>query len=357
MKRMVLKSLPLAALVCVMMVTANHAQQVPLPTTAAEVAGPAPGTIMTKPYVQMVARMAYFWGWPLVNAANRAVAFSKAPEPGLLGGVIPVAYNRLAMLTGYIAPDQHFIACPNQDVAYGAGFFDLDKEAAVIQVPDFGDRFWVYALYDGRTDELASIGKQFGTKPGFYLMVGPHWKGEPPAGMTAVVRASTRFAFAVPRIFMDDTPEDHRAIQPVLSQINFYPLSEFDGKMKSTDWSKLPHFPAPPATGQGRTKWLTATWFLEEFPAVMQQVPPLPGEEALYAWVGSVLEAAAHDPDLTKTLKDTAAEAEREIITPFLQWCYNGRPAGNGWNSPVNNAQWGTDYLNRTGTAKSNMAQ
>jgi hypothetical protein len=30
-------------------------------------------------------------------------------------------------------------------------------------------------------------------------------------------------------------------------------------------------------------------------------------------------------------------------------------PAGNGWNSPVNNARWGTDYLNRTATAKSNM--
>jgi hypothetical protein len=92
----------------------------------------------------MVARMTYFWGWPLVNAANRAHAFSEAPEPGLMGGVIPVAYNRLAMLTGYIAPNQHFIACPNQDVAYGAGFFDLDKEAAIIQVPDFGDRFWVF---------------------------------------------------------------------------------------------------------------------------------------------------------------------------------------------------------------------
>jgi hypothetical protein len=156
----------LTALIGVLIATANHAQQVPIPKTAAEVPGPAPGTAMTKPYVQMVGRMAYFWGWPLVNAANRAVAFSKAPEPGLMGGVIPVAYNRLAMLTGYIAPNQHFIACPNQDVAYGAGFFDLDKEAAVIQVPDFGDRFWVYALYDGRTDEFASIGKQFGTKPG-----------------------------------------------------------------------------------------------------------------------------------------------------------------------------------------------
>src|SRR5215471_7297680 len=124
-----LQTLSFAGVICAVTVPLIHAQQIQLPTTAAQVPGPAPGTAMTKPYVQMVTRMAYFWGWPLVNAANRAVGFSKASEPGLLGGVVPVAYNHLAMLTGYIAPDQHFIACPNQDVVYGAGFFDLDKEA------------------------------------------------------------------------------------------------------------------------------------------------------------------------------------------------------------------------------------
>ena len=95
--------------------------------------------------------------------------------------------------------------------------------------------------------------------------------------------------------------------------------------------------------------------FFDELPAVMKQVPPLPGEEALYAWIGSVLDAAAKDPEIKNTLKDTAAQVESEMITPFLQWRLNGRAAGNGWNSPVNNAEWGTDYLNRTGTAKSNM--
>ena len=39
----------------------------------------------------------------------------------------------------------------------------------------------------------------------------------------------------------------------------------------------------------------------------------------------------------------------------FLRWRYNGRGASNRWNSPINNAQWGTDNLNRTDTAKSNM--
>jgi len=43
------------------------------------------------------------------------------------------------------------------------------------------------------------------------------------------------------------------------------------------------------------------------------------------------------------------------MLPSYLQWKHNGCAAGNGWNSPVNNAKWGTDYLNRTGTAKSNM--
>jgi hypothetical protein len=169
-------------------------------------------------------------------------------------------------------------------------------------------------LYDGRTDEFASIGKQYGTKPGFYLMVGQNWKGDTPAGITVVVRSSTRFAFAVPRIFMDDTPEDHAAIQSVLSQVNIYPLSQFDGKMKITDWSKLPHFPAPKSSGKGEKKWVNPDTFFEELPAVMKQVPPLPGEEALYAWINSIVDAAAKDPAIMRTLKETAAQAENEVI-------------------------------------------
>jgi hypothetical protein len=333
-----------------------NAQQVPIPKTAAQVPGPAPGTAMTKEYVQTVGRIAYLWGWALVNNANRHKAFSEAPEPGLLGGVLPIAHNALAMLTNYVSAEQRFVTCTNQDVVYGFGFLDnLDKEPIVFQVPDFGDRFWVYALYDARTDEVSQIGKQYGTKPGFYMLVGPNWKGETPKGIIAVLRSSTTVVAAAPRVFMDDTPADHTAIQPVISQVDFYPLSKFDGQMKSKDWGKLPHFPGPKSDGKGETKWVNPETFFDELPAIMKLVPPLPGEEALYKMIGSVLDAAAKDPAIKKTLTDTAAAAESEMISPFFKWKNNGRPAGNGWNSPVNNAKWGTDYVNRTGTAKSNM--
>src|SRR6185295_10686165 len=164
---------------------------------------------------------------------------------------------------------------------------------------------------------------------------------------------STSLAFVVPRIFMDDTAEDHKAIQPLISQVVFYPLSEFDGKAKTKDWSKLPHFPAPKTKGE--TKWVNPETFFDELPAVIKQVPPMPGEEALYNWIGSVLDAAEKDPQIKQTLKETAIASEGELIKPFFLWRNNGRSAGSGWNSPVNGAKWGTDYANRTGTAKSNM--
>ena len=49
------------ALACavVILVGNAHAQQFPIPQTAIEVPGPAPGTAMTKAYVQTVGRMDY----------------------------------------------------------------------------------------------------------------------------------------------------------------------------------------------------------------------------------------------------------------------------------------------------------
>jgi hypothetical protein len=344
-----------AALVCALAFTTAQAQQVPLPKTAADVPGPAAGTAMTKEYVQMVGRMAYVWGWPLVSSHNRRGLFAKAPHAGLNGGVLPVApVGQLAFLTDYIKPEQTFVTCPNQDVVYGMGYYALDKEPTVFQVPDFGDRFWVYALYDARTDQFAEIGKAYGTKPGFYLMVGPNWHGETPPGITAVVRSSTELAASAPRVFLNDTAEDREAIQSVLNQIMFYPLSQFDGKMKTTDWRKLPIFPVP-AGAAGETKWVEPAKFFAQLPGVMKLVPPLPGEEALYASIGSVLDAAAKDPEVMRTLTETAIAAEKELIAPLFQWRYNGVSAGNGWTSAKNNAQWGSDYLSRAAIAKSNM--
>jgi len=332
-----------------------QAQQVPIPQTAAEVSGPAPGP-MTKAYVQMVGRMAYLWGWPLVYVYNQRTALTKVPEPILLNGVLPLApMNSVVMLTDYIAPAERYIGDPNQDVVYGLGYLSLEKEPVVIQVPDFGDRFWTLPVYDARTDQVSELGLQYGTKPGFYMIVGPNWKGDTPAGITGVVRSTTDYAVTMPRIFMNDTPEDRAAIQPALTQIQFYPLSQFDGKMKTKDWHKIPIIKRqgkPAKYSSTQPPWVDPATFFDHLPIVMKQVPPMPGEEALYKLIGSVLDAAGKDPEVMKTLQAAALAADQELIAPMMQWRYNGQPAGNGWTSPSNNGAFGTDYYHRTGAVK-----
>jgi hypothetical protein len=332
------------------------AQQVPAPKSAAEIPGTPAGTVMTKEYVEAVGRIAYIWGWPLVNNLNRAEAVKDLPEPGLLGGILPVSPpGQVSMLTDYIKEEERFVTCPNQDTVYGAGYQRLDSKPVIIQVPDFGDRFWTYQLCDARTDAFANMGKQNGTKPGFYLLVGPEWKGQKPAGVNEVYRSPTDLAVIFPRVFQSDAPEDKAAVQAVINQIVVYPLSEFDGKMKTKDWKKSPTFPPPEGAGKGETKWVIPEKFFDELPRVLKEVPPLPGEESLYKMFQSVLDAAAKDAKIKRWLTETAVAAEAELVKPLIQFHNNARPVGNGWHSPNNNAAWGVDYLSRCATARSNM--
>jgi hypothetical protein len=320
-----------------------------------QVTEPATGIVMHPDYARTIAQMAYVWGWPIVNMINRRAAITQAPQPGHLNGVLPAApRGQIAMLADYIAPEQNFIACPNQDVVYGLGFFSLDEEPVVIQVPDFGDRFWVYALYDARTDQVGHLGKPYNSRPGFYLLVGPRWSGLKPDGITDVIRFSSSLGNAIPRIFQDDTPEDKKAIQPLVNQVVAYPLKDFTGKMKTIEWSKVPDIPGPKSAG-GETKWVIPEKFFDQLGEALDLVPPLAGEEAMYGQFRLLLDSTSRDTGLKKVLVAAAVETEEKVIKPFHEWKHNGRPAGNGWNRSTNNAKWGVDYFNRTGTAKSNM--
>ena len=209
--------------------TQQTAAQPPAPQPS--VPGPVPGTRMLEQYVRDVGRFAYFWAWPLVNMHNRRIILEKLPEPGLMGGIVPVAPpNRLMMLRDYIVPQERLVACPNQDVVYGFGLISLDRTPVVVQVPDFKDRFWVYQIVDQRTDGFAELGSMYATPPGFYLLVGPDWKGVVPAGISKVFRASTNLGVLIPRVFVTDDAADKEAAQGLISGINVYPLAEFDGR-------------------------------------------------------------------------------------------------------------------------------
>ncbi|WP_245443776.1 DUF1254 domain-containing protein [Mesorhizobium sp. DCY119] len=316
--------------------------------------GPDARVKITEPYAAHVARDAFFWAWPLVNMYNRRLAFSKMKEHRYVGPLLEAPLNSLTMLTDYVNPEERNIACPNQDVVYGLGLVALDMSPVVVQVPDFGDRFWVYQIVDLRTDSFAQLGKMHGTTPGFYMLAGPDWQGEVPRGITNVFRASTKTALVAPRIFQDDTPEDKRAIQSVLTGIVMYPLADYDGRMKSIEWNELPKVPGTPH-GEEETRWVFPEKFFDELPAVLADAPPLPGEEARYAQVLAVLAAAKNNPELKQAMAEAAKDAEEKLVSPLFQFRNYGQQLPHHWSTISNESAFGTDYFTRTAVAKSNI--
>ncbi len=350
---MLLASVGLAALGVMEVAVAETLSPSPSWTRAMPSAPDQHGRVMEE-YAGHVARDAYFWAWPLVNMYNRRLAFGDLKDFVFAGPVPSAPLNRLAMLADYITPDQRSVACPNQDVVYGADFLGLDVTPVVVQVPDFADRFWVYQIVDARTDSFAQIGKMYGTQPGFYLLVGPNWHADVPKGIAQVFQATTNTAFIGPRVFMDDTPEDRQAIQTVLQQIMAYPLAEYDGSVKSKDWGALPESGSHGA-GQAETQWVFPEKFFDQLPEVLQDVPPLPGEEARYAQVLAVIDAAKDDPSLKAAMTRAAKDADAQLVKPLFEFRNFGLQLPGNWSTISNGAAFGTDYLTRTAVAKSNI--
>jgi hypothetical protein len=316
--------------------------------------GPDSAVKITEAYARLVARDAYFWAWPLVNVYNRRLAVKDVREMLYAGAAPQAPLNRLCMLTDYVDPAERLVACPNQDVVYGVGLLALDLSQVVIQVPDFGERFWVYQIVDTRTDSFVRLGKMYGTTPGFYLLAGPAWDGDVPSGITDVFQSSTSTGFAAPRVFQDDTREDKRAIQEPLRLVTMYPLSEYDGTQKAIDWSKLRQVPSA-TSGDAEVKWVIPEKFFDELEFVLSDAPPLPGEEARYAQVLAVLAAAKENSDLKRAITEEAVEADEQLVAPLLQFRNYGRQLKHHWSTIANEAAFGTDYFTRTAVAKSNI--
>ena len=56
--------------------------------------------------------------------------------------------------------------------------------------------------------------------------------------------------------------------------------------------------------------------FVDQLPAVLADAPPIPGEEARYAQLLAVIDAANKDLKLKAAMTEAAAEAEMELVKP-----------------------------------------
>jgi hypothetical protein len=109
------------------------------------------------------------------------------------------------------------------------------------------------------------------------------------------------------------------------------------------------------STGESETQWVFPEKFVDELPDVLADAPPLPGEEARYAQVLAVVNAARNDPGLKTVLTQAAVEADHELVKPVFEFRNYGIQLPGHWSTIANGAAFGTDYLTRTAVARSNI--
>lgn len=319
------------------------------------VSSPAKPAAFTPEQISEIGREAYIWGWPLVYLHQCRNACRYIKVVGRAGGAPVAPLNQLAMMTDYISPTAKAAPCPNQDVVYGFGMLDLGKEPLVLQVPDFGDRFWLFQLGDQRTDRFAKLGKMHETKSGFYLIVGPEWIGEKPEGFADVLRCPTRIGYVIPRVFQQNTADDREAIQEVLSKIGLYPLSKFDGQFKTRDWSKARWYPNLRQVPGHDGKRFAPDQYLDALAEVLDEAPPQAGEEKFYAQLRELLAQAASDAPSRERLLKSFEQTETEVMTQLFEFRNIGAHLPHNWTTIDNGGEFGLDYQTRAAVARSNI--
>ena len=182
--------------------------------------------------VKAIAEEGFIYGLPIVM--NYAVMYEFAVDRN--SSQFKAPFNQILNLARVATYKDTAIVTPNSDTPYSFLWLDLRAEPMVISVPEVqGKRYYVIQLVDGNAYNFGYIGtRATGQKAGTYMVVGPGWKGEKPAGIDQVFESSTPFSFAVIRTQLYN-PADMPNVEKVQSGYRAQPLSAYLNK------------PAPPA--------------------------------------------------------------------------------------------------------------
>src|SRR5262249_43615473 len=95
--------------------------------------------------------------------------------------------------------------------------------------------------------------------------------------------------------------------------------------------------------------------FFDALQTILNDAPPLPGEEAKYSEALAIVAVAQANPKIKAAIIDEAKKAQDELIEPLLQFRNFGIPLPHNWTTATNGARFGTDYFTRTAVARSNI--
>lgn len=168
---------------------------------------------LTPAEVRTIAREAFVYGFPFVEgyktlykqAVDRDGADFKAP------------LNEIGHARDVAKPEDTWVVTPNSDTPYSFAWLDLRAEPIVITMPEVeSGRYYSAQLVDLQTFNFAYLGtRAFGNGGGDFMITGPGWRGEKPAGIKAVIPSETHLVYSIFRtqLFNAEDIVEVRAVQ------------------------------------------------------------------------------------------------------------------------------------------------
>ncbi len=270
-----------------------------------------------------IAEEGFIYGLPIVM--NYAVMYDYAVDRD--SGQFKAPFNQIKNEDRVFTYEDTAIVTPNSDTPYSFLWMDLRAEPLVLSVPAVDkSRYYAVMLCDGNTFNFGYIGSRAtGSDAGDYMVVGPDWKGETPAGIKKVFRSTTQFALAGYRTQLFNAADMPNVVK-VQAGYKVQPLSAYL------------HQPAPPPAPAINFPKINGemvkTGFFEYLDFILQFAPPGPEEIAIRAKLARIGIGAgktfdfkdlslAHKAAVALAMKDGEAKVERYLAA--------GQKNINGW--------------------------
>lgn len=174
--------------------------------------------------VKAIAEEGFVYGLPVVMNYGVMYEYVIDRNSGQWKAPFNTIYNEHRVFTY----EDTAIPTPNSDTPYSLVWMDLRAEPMVISVPVVDKkRYYSVMLVDGNTFNYGYVGSRAtGNEAGDYLVVGPRWKGDAPAGIKNVFQSSTDFSLGVFRTQLFDAKDMPNVIE-VQDRYKVQPLSAY----------------------------------------------------------------------------------------------------------------------------------
>ncbi len=301
---------------------------------------PARAADMTPAEITALAEEGFIYGLPIVM--NYGVMYEYSVDKN--SGQYKAPFNQIKNEARVFTYQDTAIVTPNSDTPYSMLWLDLRAEPIVLSVPAVPkDRYYSVMLCDGNLFNYGYIGQRAtGPDAGDYMVVGPDWKGETPAGIKQVFHSSTWFSVAAYRTQLFN-PQDMPNVVKVQSGYKVQPLSAY---------LKKPAPPAAPAVDFPEiNKDLSKTRFWEYLAFSLKFAPPGPEEKEIRAKLEKLGAAMKDATPETKAAVEQGMKQGEAKIKSFLK---TQLANVNGWGmvSPFGDrAFYNGDWLLRSAAA------